>query len=57
MSEGRGEDDLSWGRENRKDVQNVQDKCHPLPDFAQADPLYCKGESATGGKLGGDKGQ
>ena len=57
MSEGRGEDDLNWGRENRKDVQNVRDKCYPLPDFAQADPLYCKGESATGGKLGGDEGQ
>ena len=54
MSEGGGEDDLSWGRENRK---NVQDKCHPLPDFAQDDPLYCKGENAADGQLGGDKGQ
>ena len=51
MSEGGGEDDLSWGRENRKNVQNVQDKCHPLPDFAQAD--LGKGESAAGGQLGG----
>ena len=38
-----GDDDRRWGSESRS-VRSVQDERHPLPDVAQADPLYCKGK-------------